>query len=202
MHHLIRLVDTAAANGAANVLILANNGGAAETVADHLPGLHVQFLLHEVMQGRLARTFSRIAEFDLCICTLDAAELNRFAEIVKAVVPYMRSGGRVIGFYRNMELAPVWMNDNELRQNVLDVSQSVRIYCAGSGKSARLVRRFRRALSSGSKNRFDRLVRIIAMALLVAPSALLISRTESAAPKQEASRLPEHYTSMTVEVIV
>src|SRR5262249_18435324 len=62
MHHLIRLVDTAAANGAANVLILANNGGAAEIVADHLPGLHVQVLLHEVMQGRLARTFSRIAE--------------------------------------------------------------------------------------------------------------------------------------------
>jgi hypothetical protein len=200
MRHLIRLVDAAAANGAANVLILASNGGIAETVADHLPGLHVQVLLREVIQGRLDTTFSRCAEFDLCICNLGTADLSRFAEIVKAVAPLMRSGAKIVGFYRNLDLAPVLMNHAELRQSVLDVSQSVRIYCAGSEKLAHLARRFHWALLSGSKGRFRRLVRLAATALFVTPSVLFISRTEAADPEQKGSQLPEHYTSMTIEV--
>src|SRR5713226_4187684 len=36
MRHLIRLVDTAAQNGAANVLVVTGSEGVADTAADHL----------------------------------------------------------------------------------------------------------------------------------------------------------------------
>src|SRR5947209_7077982 len=50
MRHLIRLIDRAAENGAANVMVVIGSGGVADTVADHLPGVHSQISLSELLE--------------------------------------------------------------------------------------------------------------------------------------------------------
>jgi hypothetical protein len=97
MRHLIRLVDTAAEKGAANVLVVIGSGGVADVVADHLPGLHAQVSLSELMQGNFRKAFPLPVKFDLCICSLGHSELPRFREMAQAVAPYMNSGGKILG---------------------------------------------------------------------------------------------------------
>jgi len=202
MRHLVRLVDTAADAGAANVLVVVGSGGVADAIADHLPGLHARVAFPEVLQGNLAKAFSAAPDFDLCICALGAAELAQFANIAKAVAPCMRHGSKIIGFYPNFELAPISMDDIALLQEVLDVSRSGRIYYAGSDGSARVVQRWHRAVTGGGRGRFARLLRAAVILFTVTPSALAANRTEATASDDQASRLPEHCTSITIDVTV
>src|SRR5262245_47923565 len=149
MRHLTRLVDTAAENGAANVLVVIGSGGVADTVADHLPGLHVQVSLSDLMEGNFRKAFPGPIKLDLCICSLGHSELTRFREIAQVVVPYMNSGGKILGFYPNFGLRPISRDDIMLLQNMLDLPWSGRLYYAGSDKSARVVRRFHAVHSGG-----------------------------------------------------
>jgi hypothetical protein len=167
-----------------------------------LPGLHAQVSLYEVLQGNLSKAFSYRPEFDLCICNLRASELGQFADVVKAVKPCMRSGGKVIGFYPNFELAPVLTDHVALLQDLLEVSRSGRLLYAGSEKSAHVVRRFHQALSGGGKSRLAGVARLATMLFLVAPSALAANRLEAATRDEQASRLPEHCTSVTIDATV
>jgi hypothetical protein len=199
MRHLTRLVDTAAENGAANVLVVIGSGGVADTVADHLPGLHVQVALSELMGGNFPKAFPAPIKFDLCICSLGHSELPRFREMAQMVAPYMNSGGKILGFYPNFGLRPISSDEIVLLQNMLDLPWSVRLYYAGSDKSARVVRRFHAAQSSGS-GQLAKLAYMATMLLIVTPSARAANRSEAAAPEEQSLRLPAYCTSITIEV--
>lgn len=202
MRHLVRLVDTAASNGAANVLVVRGTGAVGETVADPLPGLHAQVLLSDVLQGDLTKALSDNPEFGLCICTLGSAELARFAEIIKAVVPCMRPGGKIIGFCPNFSLEPVPIYSIKLPQGPPDSSSAGRIYFAGSEKSARAVQRFNRVYTAAGNSRLRAIVRMVAMLTVFAPSTFIANRMEAAIPENQWSQLPTQCTSVTIEVTV
>jgi len=202
MRHLIRLVDAAAANGAANVLVVVGSGGVGDTVADHLPGLHGQVSLQELMQGNLAKSFNEPPEFDLCICTLGPGELGKFAEIANQVRSCLRQGGRILGFYPNFQLSPISVEEIEALQSLLSSSSSGRIYYAGSKESARVLDRFNRALLRDTSSRVSRLLRIGTTLLLITPPALVANRLEAAVSEEQASRMPERCTSVTIDVTV
>ena len=199
MRHLIRLVDTAAENGAANVLVVIGSGGVVDTVADHLPGLHVQVSLSDLMEGNFRKAFPGPIRLDLCICSLGHSELPRFREMAQMVAPYMNSGGKILGFYPNFGLRPISRDEIVLLQNMLDLAWPGRLYYAGSDKSARVVRRFHAAQSGGS-GQLAKLAYMATMLLIVTPNALAANRSEAAAPEEQSSRLPEYCTSITIEV--
>ena len=199
MRHLIRLVDTAAENGAANILVVIGSGGVADTVADHLPGLHVQVSLSDLMEGNFRKAFPDPIKLDLCICNLGHAEFPRFREMARVVAPYMNSGGKILGFYPNFSLRPISRDEIVLLQNINDPPLSGRLYYAGSNKSARVVWRFH-AAQSISGGQLARLAYAATMLLIVTPNALAANRSEAAAPEGQSSRLPEHCTSITIEV--
>jgi hypothetical protein len=201
MRHLINLVDTAAEKGAANVLVLIGSGGVADTVAEHLPGLHVQVSLSEFMGGNFRKAFLHPVKFDLCICSLQHFELPRFREMAQLVAPYMNGGGKILGFYPNFGLRPIEGDEVALLQNILDLPWSVRLYYAGSDKSARVVRRFHTALRGGS-GQLEKLARMATMLLIITPNALAANKSEAAAPEEQSSRLPKHCTSVTIEVTI
>ncbi len=199
MRHLIRLVDTAAENGAANILVVISSGGVADTVADHLRGLHVRVSLSELLEGNFRKAFPDPIKLDLCVCNLGHAELPRFREIVQVVTPYMNSGGKILGFYPNFNLRPISRDETVLLQSIIDPPLSGRLYYAGSNKSARVVRRFHAAqFTSGGQ--LTRLAYAATMLLVVTPNALAANRLEAAASEQQSSRLPEYCTSITIEV--
>jgi len=202
MRHLIQVVDRATQAGAANVLVVVGGPAVAvaDRVADHLPGLHAQVSLSDVMQGNLIKAFSRSPELDLCICTLGAAEIDRFADLVKNVAPCMRRGGKIVGFYPNFGLAAVAIDELELLRGMFDFPWSGRVYYAGSAKSARVVRRYHQTLSASSRSRVAAVVRMATRLFLVTPSALAANRAEAAAPEDQSARLPDHCTSITIEV--
>jgi len=202
MRHLVRLVDSAAEAGAANVLVVVGSGGVADTIADHLPGLHAHVSLPEVLQGNLAKAFSTPPDFDLCICALGGSELAQFGNMARAVAPCMRSGGKILGFYPNFALGPISLEEISLLQDVIDVSRSARVYYAGSDKSARVVQRWHHALTRGGRGRFSLLLRAAIMLFSVTPGALSANRMEAAASEEQSSRLPEHCTSVTIDVTV
>jgi hypothetical protein len=202
MRHLIRVVDTAAEKGAADVLVVVGSNTIADTVADGLPGRHAQVAIGEVLQGNLAKAFSQPPDFDLCICTLGPAELNRFADIVRTVAPCMRSGGKIVGFYPNFGLGDVPTSDIDLLQRVSDLLWNVQIYYAGSEKSARVVQRFHRALWTAPQGRLGQLLRIATMLFIVSPSAAAANQIEAAAPTEQSLQLPKSCTSITIEVTV
>jgi hypothetical protein len=200
MRHLIRLVDTAAENGAANVLVVIGSGGVADTVADHLPGLHVQVSLSDLTEGNFRKAFPGPIKLDLCICSLGHSELPRFREMAQVVAPYMNSGGKILGFYPNFGLRPISRDEIVLLQNMLDLPWPGRLYYAGSDKSARVVRRFHAAQSAGGGGHLAKLAYMATMLLVITPSARAANRSEAAAPEEQSSRLPEYCTSITIEV--
>jgi hypothetical protein len=199
MRHLTRLIDRAAENGAANVMVVIGSGGVADTVAKHLPGLHVQVSMSEFMGGNFRQAFLEPVKFDLCICSLGPSELPRFREMTQLIAPYMNSDGKILGFYPNFGLSPISRDEIVVLQNILDLPWLGRLYYAGSNKSARVVRRFHAALRGGS-GQLARLARMATMLLVVTPHALAANRLEAAAPEEQSSRLPEHCTSITIEI--
>ena len=111
----------------------------------------------------------------------------------------MNSGGKILGFYPNFGLRPISSDEIVLLQNMLDLPWPVRLYYAGSDKSARVVRRFHAAQSSGSGH-LAKLAYIATMLLIVTPSARAANRSEAAAPEEQSLRLPAYCTSITIEV--
>jgi hypothetical protein len=200
LRHLVRVVDLAAREGAANTLVIIGRGGIADTVADGLPGLHAKVSLAEALQGNLAAALSRSREIDLCICTLDDLEIVQFSEIVKALAPCLREGGRIIGFYPNMDLDLLSVDNPKLLHGLSDLPGSARIYYAGSPQSAQVLQSFRKALSAPSMGRVINVPRFATALLRLTPRALIANRLEDMIPEDQLSLLPDPCTSLTLEV--
>jgi len=201
MRRLIHIVDAAARNGAVNVLTVMTGHRLADAAADHLPGTHSQVSLAELMQGNLAKAFSRPPEFDLCLCTLGPDELIHFPDIVGAVASCMRSGGKIIGFYPNFGLGQIPMDEGRLLRSITDISGTVRIYWAGSARSALVVRRFHHAVTM-FKRGFGGYLRLAMRLLAMTPSAVVANRLEAMAPEEPFARPSTDCTSMTIEVTI
>src|SRR5262249_25888989 len=107
LRHVVRLVDTATARGAENVLVIGSRQGFINTIADHLPGLHGLVSMSDLKTGNLAKAFDRLPKWDLCICNFELAELAEVSTILTAIRPLMLNGGMIIGFYLNYDAAPV-----------------------------------------------------------------------------------------------
>jgi hypothetical protein len=202
MRHLVRIVDSAVANGAANVLVVTGSGDVADTITDQLPGLHAKISFSELIEGNFKRAFKEPTKFDICICTLGSSELHRFGDMVRAAAPHMNNNGNVLGFYPNFSVRPVSTDEIASLQNILDLPCAGVVYYAGSDASARVVRRFHAALSSGKGGRLARLLKAALMLFILTPSAVVANRAEAAAPEESSLRLPEHCTSITIDIIV
>jgi hypothetical protein len=200
LRHLVRVVDLAAGEGAVNTLVLISKGGIADAVADGLPGLHAQVSLAEALQGNLAAALNHSRDIDLCICTLDRLEIAQFSKIVKAIAPCLREGGRIIGFYPNMDLNPLSVDNPELLHGLSDLPGSAKIYYAGSPRSAQVLRRFRKALSTSSRGRVGNVLRVAMSLLGSTPRALIANRLEDLISGDQLSLLPDPCTSLTFEV--
>jgi hypothetical protein len=201
MRHLVRVVDAAADQGAANVLIVLGGTTVGENVADHLPGVHARVLLHEVVGGNLAKAFSGTTEFDLCVCTLGPSELPQILEVVKAVAPCMRKGGKIVAFHPNFTAEQIALGDVNALQAMFESPSAGRVHYAGSPQSARVAQRVRLLALTGERRLAD-LVRIAATLVFVTPSAFAANRLEAAFTEEQWSRRPEHCLSITVEITV
>ncbi|MFL5044241.1 MAG: hypothetical protein ACJ8EA_05315 [Xanthobacteraceae bacterium] len=201
MRHLVRIVDAAASEGAANVLVVVGATSVGETIADHLPGVHARVLLSEVVGGNLAKAFSGTAEFDLCICTLGPSELHQIMDVVKTVTPCMRKGGKIIAFHPNFAADEVPLAEVGALQTMFESPSSGRIHYAGSPQSARVAQRVRRLARTGERRLAD-LVRMAATLVFVTPSVFAANRAEAALTEEQWSRLPENCMSITVEIAV
>jgi hypothetical protein len=202
LRHLVRVVDAAANDGAANVLVVVGATAVGETVADHLPGSHAHVSLSEVVSGNLAKAFTASPEFDLCICTLGASELNRIMDVVKAVTPCMRRGGKIVAFHPNFTLDQISLGDISLLQGVFESRSSGRVHYAGSPQAARIVRRARHLLAPAGEGRLADLMRTAMTLFFVTPGAFAANRSEAALTEEQWSRLPEYCTSITIELAV
>jgi hypothetical protein len=202
LRHLVRVVDAAANDGAANVIVVVGATTVGETVADHLPGLHAHVSLSEVVSGNLAKAFVASPEFDLCICTLGPSELTRLMEVVKAVTPCMRRGGKIVAFHPNLTLDQISLGDISLLQSMLESTSSARVHYAGSRQTARVVLRAQHLLAPAGAGRLADLVRTAMTLFFVTPSAFAANRSEAALSEEQWSRLPEHCMSITVELTV
>src|SRR5262249_1022762 len=116
--------------------------------------------------------------------------------------PFMRSGGKILGFYANFELKPVSVHDIELLQGVVDLPWSGRIYYAGSERSVRALQRLQRTYLAGKNGRLGALLRIPATLVLVSPAALAANNADASPAEEASSQLPEHCPSITVDVTV
>src|SRR5262245_5293733 len=198
MRHLIRIVDNAAENGAANVLVVIESGGLADTIADDLPGLHAHVSLSELTGDK---TWEPQIKFDLCLCSLGASELAQFNDLVMATAPHMHSGGKIIGCYLTFGLRPLSKHEILMLQNVSDLPWPTKVHYAGSRKSARLVKRFQSIISADiSRGRLANVLRIATTLLAITPGALFTNLSEASASEEHSSRLPKDCTSVTIEV--
>jgi len=198
LRHIVDVVDAAAAAGASNVLTVVTGLDLADRVADHLPGLHARVSATELMQGNLIKAFGEPPEFDLCICTLGPDELGQLPDILEAISPCMRQGGKFVGFYPNFSLAALPVDEGTLLRGISAFATSSRIYYAGSSRSSGVVRRFYRGASANS--RIGRAVRMAAMLLLTTASALPANRMEAAVADSHLVHPGPDCTSMTIEV--
>ena len=192
LRHLVRLVDRAAENGARNVLIV--GAGVADGIADHLPGVHARLSLAETLARNLDKAFDHRAAFDLCICSLTIPESSSVPEIIKAVTPHMRIGGRIIVFLSNLELNHDLRSDPNLLRVFTELPTSLRVYFAGGSRSARILRRSHNVTSSSY---FKRLLMFF---LVIAPQAIAANWEEAATSEAPGSSSPAHCTSVTIEI--
>src|SRR5438067_190143 len=202
LRHLVRLVDEAAGLETAKVLVVIGKGGIADRIADPLPGAHGLVSRAEVVQGNLAAAFNQTREIDLCVCPLETSELSEFTEIVRAVRPCMREGGKILGLYPNFDLAPLPMHDGQFLRDLSDLPGTTRVYYAGSAQSARVLRRYRKALAAPNKGRLGSAARIALALLTLSSNALAANRLEDLVPEDQLSRPPEPCSSLTIEVIL
>ena len=200
MRHLIRAVNDATRSGASNVLVVVGSDPMADTIADHLTGVHAQVSLLEVIGGNLDKAFKGHPQFDLCICSMGAADLSQFAKVIRSVTPCMRKGGKVIGFHPNFDLDQNSIHTLNVPARLFDDPASGRIYYAGSESSAGVIRRARRFNLAPTAGRFSAVARTATRLFSITPRALTANLLEAASSKEEGSRFSEHCTSITIEV--
>jgi hypothetical protein len=193
MRHLVRIVSEAVANGARNVLVVVGSEPLADDIADHLPGLHARVALPDVIGGNLDKAFDENPQFDLCICSMGAADLSQFVPVVKSVAPCMRKGGKVVGFHPNFDRNPQHVRTLTVPQRLLDDPSCGRVYYAGSGASAGVIRRLRRV---GSRTGVVGNARAMSRLLLITPQSLLANMREALSKEP----VPEECTSITIEM--
>jgi len=203
LRHVIRLVDTATARGAKNVLVIGSRQGFINTIADHLRGLHGLVSMSDLKTGNLAKAFDRLPKWDLCICNLELAELAELSTILTAVRPVMLNGGTIIGFYLNYDAAPVTM-DAAWIDGMSRLRDTCRFYFAGSIGSARVMRKYQDAGNLYRTGGYSimRGAMFVLRLLKIVPQALLANRTEAAIAPEGFSIPPAVCTSVTIEVVV
>jgi hypothetical protein len=200
LRHVVRLVDTATARGAENVLVIGSRQGFINTIADHLPGLHGLVSMSDLKTGNLAKAFDRLPKWDLCICNLELAELAEVSTILTAVRPVMSNGGTIVGFYLNYDATPVTMDWASI-DSVSRLSDTYRVYFAGSVGSARAIRKYRDAMNlyRMSGHSILKSAMLVFRLLKIAPLALVANGTEAAIAPESFSSPPSVCTSVTIE---
>lgn len=191
LRHLVRLVDGATEHGARNVLMVGR--GAADGIADHLPGMHAQLSLADTVGANLDKTFDQRPDFDLCICSLTIPESSSIPKIIRAVTPYMRVGGKIIIFLSNFELNHDLRNDPQLLRAFTELPTSTTVYFAGGLKSARILQRLHDLRSS------HHLKRLLMFFLIIAPGAIAANK-EEASSNAKGSVCSTSCTSITIEI--
>jgi hypothetical protein len=202
LRHFIRLVDRSARERAGNILVVSGKSGIADRIADALPGLHSEVSLVDMLQGNLMTAFNHAQEIEVCICALDADEVCKFSELIKAVAPCLCAGGKIIVFHPNFELNPVAPLAGELMRGFSNISAVTRIYYSGSPKSAQVLRRFHLVIAAAKVEGLRRRLRAAVALLLLVPRAVAANRYEGLIPESQASELPDVCTSLTIEMTV
>jgi hypothetical protein len=200
LRHFARLVDRSALKGTANVLLVTGQSGIADRIADALPVPHAEVSLVDTLQGNLAAAFNYSRHIELCICALDADEVSKFSDFMKAVVPCLSAGGKIIVFHPNFELKPVDRLAGELMRGLSSISGVTRVYYSGSAKSAQVLREFHRIVAAANGQGLRRRLRAAIALFLLAPRVFAANRYEDLAPESLASELPDVCTGLTIEI--
>jgi hypothetical protein len=203
LRHLVRLVDTAAARGAENVLVIGSRHGFIEMIADQLPGLHGLVSTLDLKSGNLEKALDRAHNWDLCICNLEFAELTEFSTILNIVKPLMSRGGTIICFYLNYDATGITV-DGAFINSMSRLSDIPRFYFAGTPASVRAIRKFRAAnnLYQTASYSFLKGIMFGFRLLKAVPLTLAANRTEVAIAPVGFSTPPPICTSVTIEVVV
>jgi len=203
LRHVVRLVDMATARGAKNVLVIGSGRGFTDTIADQLPGLHGLVSMSDLKTGNLAKACDRLPQWDLCICTLELADLAELPTILTAISPVMLNGRTIIGFSLNYDAARVPM-DGAWIDSMSRLRDTRRFYFAGSVGSARVIRKYRDDADSYQAGGYS-IVRppmFVLRLLKIAALALVANRTEAAIAPEGFPAPPPACTSVTIEVVV
>jgi hypothetical protein len=198
LRHVLRIVDQAASEGAANVLVVVGGSGVPNRFADGLPGTHAEVALGEAIEGNLPVSLGQ-TKFDLCVCDLAIAELATFGELARMVAPSIRAGGKIVGFCPNLSMAPITIENKKLLRDVAELPGTT-IHYSGSERSARVLRWFRAPGSPLVKRSRVNFIVGAARMIALAPGATMAAWAEQATTNSTSAGRP--WTSITVEINV
>jgi hypothetical protein len=187
---LLAAIAAAKAGGARDALLVVDEPAAFLGLTT-LPGkiAHVSpaglgsELLHKAIEPR--------KHFDLCVLQLGADDLPRLGELLETLAPYMRAGGKIVGFYVNSG-RPV----GALTLN----AQTSRVAFTGSAGSMRAIKIYSAAFNRLYRKRPLSVVRGLLTLVLSMPLVFWVNRAEAAAARKGRLTDPAFRTSLTVIV--
>ena len=112
LRHILRIVDAVAEAGGTDFFVISSHVSPIERLGDRFTGKHARFGPSVALSENFPLAFEQRANFHLCLCILEHADLREFPRIVKAVAPCMRPGGKIVGFHLNRSLEPLPANDS------------------------------------------------------------------------------------------
>jgi hypothetical protein len=200
LRHILRIVDAVAEAGGTDFFVVSSHVSPIERLGDRFTGKHARFGPSVALSENFPLAFEQRANFHLCLCILEHADLREFPRIVKAVAPCMRPGGKIVGFHLNPSLEPLPANDPGLVAALSRLIDPVRVHYAGSPRSREVLHAIQRA-SGGGGSELARAARIALAQLRVMPRTLAINRAE-AAMHEDTLAPPALCTSVTLEVTI
>jgi hypothetical protein len=152
-----------------------------------------------LMTGAAGGTIGQPPQFDVCLCDLEFADFARFSEIYAASLRFMRHGGTIIGFHLNADGAPLPIHQREIAKDLQHIPQ-VRVYYAGSPRSAKLLREFRSTLSIPRSFNILFLIKIAIRLGLLTPQIWMSNFVDGLAVNKRQSIPGAVATSITTEI--
>lgn len=177
LSHLVRVVDKAAKQGAADVLQVVGGDGRIAAVADRFTGTHAYVPLPQLLQGNLSKRLDNTVSFDVCVCELALSELERFENIVEAVTPKLRETGVIIAFCSAFDGQEIGVEGLGELSILMDRPTTTHVYTAGSPISARVLHAFRGTLRSLDETSWLSVLQVGTKLLFLVPRALVANFT-------------------------
>lgn len=201
VRHVRKAIDDISEVGAQHVLELASDSASITPLGSYLPGAHVRVTAAQLGSSNFKAAALNLPKFDLCLCDLNFQQLGQFSRLCNGIVPYMRPGGTIIGFYLNSGVESPAV-ETTVKQGLLGFSEVAQVYYAGSAQSTRAIARLDRAAFELRNKGLTALPQLAFCVLASSVSAFFANRAQSRVSIESASKRPAICESVTLKVTV